>query len=47
VLEQWDLSERDAVLNEVDHGLAVIRSGETLAGAARFASGAGRGGTPA
>jgi enoyl-CoA hydratase len=47
VLEQWDLAERDAIENEVDHGLAVIRSGETVAGAARFASGAGRGGAPA
>jgi enoyl-CoA hydratase len=47
VLEQWDLEERDAILNEVDHGIEVIRSGETLEGAARFASGAGRGGTPA
>jgi enoyl-CoA hydratase len=47
VLEQWDLAERDAIVNEVDHGLAVIRSGETVAGAARFASGAGRGGAPA
>jgi enoyl-CoA hydratase len=41
-LEQWDLSESDAIVNEVDHGLAVLRSGETLEGAARFASGAGR-----
>lgn len=47
VLEQWDLAERDAILNEVDHGLAVIRSGETLEGAARFVSGAGRGGAQA
>jgi enoyl-CoA hydratase len=41
-LEQWDLTEADAVVNEVDHGLAVLRSGESLEGAARFASGAGR-----
>jgi enoyl-CoA hydratase len=47
VLEQWDLAELDAIDNEVDHGLAVIGSDETLEGAARFASGAGRGGTPA
>jgi len=46
-LEQWDLSEHDAVVNEVDHGLAVIRSGETVEGAARFASGAGRHGADA
>jgi enoyl-CoA hydratase len=45
-LEQWDLSEPDATANEVVHGLAVLRSGETVAGAARFAGGAGRhGGT--
>jgi enoyl-CoA hydratase len=41
-LEQWDLSELDAIVNEVDHGLEVLRSGESLEGAARFASGAGR-----
>jgi enoyl-CoA hydratase len=47
-LEQWDLSEQDAIVNEVRHGLEVIRSGETLAGASRFAEGAGRhGGSPA
>lgn len=40
--EQWDLSEDDAMRNEVAHGLAVIRSGETLEGATRFAAGAGR-----
>lgn len=41
-LEQWDLVEHDAIVNEVDHGLEVLRSGESLEGAARFASGAGR-----
>lgn len=41
-LEQWDLSEADATANEVAHGLEVLRSGESLEGAARFASGAGR-----
>ena len=41
-LEQWDLDEADAVANEVVHGLGVLRSGESVAGAARFASGAGR-----
>jgi enoyl-CoA hydratase len=41
-LEQWDLAELDAIVNEVDHGLEVLRSGESLEGAARFASGAGR-----
>jgi enoyl-CoA hydratase/carnithine racemase len=41
-LEQWDLSEADAMVNEVGRGRATIASGETLAGAARFASGVGR-----
>jgi enoyl-CoA hydratase len=40
--EQWDLSLRDALANEAALGLAVIRSGETRAGAARFAAGEGR-----
>jgi len=41
-IEQWDLSEPDAARNEVAHGLSVLRSGESLEGAARFTSGAGR-----
>jgi enoyl-CoA hydratase len=41
-LRQWDLEEEDAVANEMRGGLEVIASGETLSGAARFASGAGR-----
>jgi enoyl-CoA hydratase len=41
-IEQWDLSEAEATTNELLHGLSVISSGETLEGAARFASGAGR-----
>jgi len=46
--EQWDLADaRAALANEFEHGLAVIRSGETVAGAQRFASGAGRHGAPA
>ncbi len=40
--EQWDLSLADALANETKLGLATIMSGETLAGAARFAAGAGR-----
>jgi enoyl-CoA hydratase len=40
--EQWDLSEEEAMHNELRHGLATIASGETLAGAARFAAGEGR-----
>ena len=41
-IEQWDLGEPQAVVNEVRHGLVTIASGETLAGAARFNSGTGR-----
>jgi enoyl-CoA hydratase len=40
--EQWDLSIQDAISNEYERGLAVIRSQETVAGASRFASGKGR-----
>jgi enoyl-CoA hydratase len=43
--QQWDLPLADALANETQHGLATIASGETLAGAARFAGGAGRHGT--
>ena len=45
--EQWSLSMDDALANETALGLATIMSGETLAGAARFAAGAGRHGAPA
>ena len=41
-IEQWDLERREAVANEVAHGLATIASGETDEGSARFAGGAGR-----
>jgi len=42
-LRQWDIAdEEDAIANEMRGGLEVIGSGETLAGAARFASGIGR-----
>jgi enoyl-CoA hydratase len=44
-LEQWDLDEAQAAVNEVRHGLASIASGETAAGASRFMDGAGRHGT--
>ena len=43
-LEQWGMSEQEAALNEARRGRDVVRSGETLAGAAKFAGGAGRGG---
>ena len=43
-LEQWGMSEEAAAINEARRGREVVRSGETLEGAARFAGGAGRGG---
>jgi enoyl-CoA hydratase len=45
-LEQWGLDEQAAIANELRHGLATLDAGESLAGAARFAAGAGRHGTP-
>ena len=39
---QWSLDERAAIAQEFELGLATIRSGETEAGATRFAGGAGR-----
>jgi enoyl-CoA hydratase len=45
--EQWALTLDDALANEFELGAATIASGETLEGAARFASGAGRHGAPA
>jgi enoyl-CoA hydratase len=43
--EQWHLGLPEALLAETRRGMEVLRSGETLAGAARFARGAGRHGT--
>lgn len=40
--DQWSLDLPDALRRETELGLETIRSGETLAGAQRFASGAGR-----
>lgn len=40
--EQWDLPLEQALAGEFHGGMATIQSGETLAGAARFAQGAGR-----
>ena len=42
VLEQWSLDDEAALRNEIAHGRATIASGETGAGAAAFAAGAGR-----
>lgn len=41
---QWDLPFDEAMAEEFAHGKATLESGETAAGAARFASGKGRGG---
>jgi enoyl-CoA hydratase len=41
-LDQWNLTERDAIENEVRLGLETLRSGETAVGAQRFAQGEGR-----
>jgi enoyl-CoA hydratase len=45
--EQWSLPLTDALARETELGLATIESGETQAGASRFAAGAGRHGAPA
>ena len=44
-LEQWDLPEPEAIVNEFNHGMATVASGETASGAIAFTSGAGRHGT--
>lgn len=43
-LSQWSLTEADAMAAEFQLGLKTLESGETVAGATRFASGEGRGG---
>ncbi|GBD24633.1 Short-chain-enoyl-CoA hydratase [bacterium HR29] len=43
--EQWDLSFEEAMRNEFRLGMATIESGETRAGASRFAAGKGRHGS--
>jgi enoyl-CoA hydratase len=40
--EQWGRPLDEAMARETELGLAVIRSGETQAGASRFAGGEGR-----
>lgn len=45
--EQWGRTIDDAMARETALGLATVRSGETAAGARRFADGAGRHGAPA
>ena len=41
-IEQWGLSEEDAIANEISHGMVSIASGETASGAKNFGGGAGR-----
>jgi enoyl-CoA hydratase len=41
-IEQWGLSEEDAIANEISHGLLTVASGETTLGAKNFSGGAGR-----
>lgn len=43
-IEQWGLGWDEAEANEVRLGMEVLRSGQSREGAARFASGEGRGG---
>lgn len=45
VYEQWSQPELQAMMRELELGLATLASGETLQGAQRFAAGAGRAGT--
>jgi enoyl-CoA hydratase len=44
-IEQWGMDLERAVANELRHGGAALASGETVAGASRFAAGAGRHGS--
>ena len=46
-IEQWELGWEAATLNEFRHGIRTVESGESEAGAARFAAGAGRHGARA
>ncbi|MFZ5757048.1 MAG: crotonase/enoyl-CoA hydratase family protein [Pseudomonadota bacterium] len=43
-LDQWGMSEREALASEFALGLKTLQSGETRAGATKFTGGAGRGG---
>lgn len=40
--QQWGMDETAAIANEFVHGLATLRSGESLSGAAHFSKGQGR-----
>ena len=41
-IDQWGMTEPQAMRNELEQGLETIESGETLTGATRFTKGAGR-----
>ena len=43
--EQWSMDLTRALANEFERGVSVVKSGETVAGASRFAGGAGRHGS--
>jgi enoyl-CoA hydratase len=42
LIEQWGLSEEDAIANEISHGIVTVASGESASGAKNFSGGAGR-----
>ncbi|EEA94620.1 crotonase/enoyl-CoA hydratase family protein [Pseudovibrio sp. JE062] len=42
MFEQWDMTETEAIKNEMRRGLSVISSGETVSGATAFSHGKGR-----
>ena len=44
-IEQWGMSEEQAMRNELQLGIETIESGETVSGATRFSKGAGRHGS--
>jgi len=45
MLEQWELSDEDAIRNEIRRSLDTISSGETDSGAGLFVGGKGRHGS--
>ena len=45
-IEQWAMTEDNAMRNELGLGIATIESGETVEGATRFRDGEGRHGEP-
>jgi len=42
LIEQWGLSEENAIANEISHGMVTVASGESASGAKNFSGGAGR-----